>query len=297
MKTSHKGFIAPLLLALIVIMLIGGGVYVYQQNKQANQPTTAISTTQTPNSQTADWKTYTNTKYGYSLQYPNDWEVDSERQIIDETNKILSLVKIHDATDRHVAQIIVNQNEWMLKYSTSQVAKIIVNNTPQTAYVFPNGYECYGAEPGDDCSFFVIPILSNGVWYELHANGDAKTITQLYKDIFLTFKLNPLQTVTETEKQVTSQIITSITGPKLLSSWQKGTWDMVAPNASRFSVIWADSTPILLNEDSGIPYDNEFTTSPSFTHGFSKPGTYYVQFFAKNSGGIVSFQGFTVVVN
>jgi len=43
----QKGFIAPLLLALIALLLIGGGAYVYVQNKPANQPVTASSTTQT----------------------------------------------------------------------------------------------------------------------------------------------------------------------------------------------------------------------------------------------------------
>lgn len=37
MNVSQKGFIAPLFLALIALLLIGGGVYVYVQNKQANQ--------------------------------------------------------------------------------------------------------------------------------------------------------------------------------------------------------------------------------------------------------------------
>ncbi|MCR4285343.1 MAG: hypothetical protein NUW00_00440 [Candidatus Kaiserbacteria bacterium] len=37
MKNSHKGFISPLLLALVTILLIGGGAYVYVQNKQASQ--------------------------------------------------------------------------------------------------------------------------------------------------------------------------------------------------------------------------------------------------------------------
>jgi hypothetical protein len=50
-----KGFVSPLLLALIVLLLIGGGVYVYQQTKQA------------------DWKTYTNDKYGFEMRYPNEW--------------------------------------------------------------------------------------------------------------------------------------------------------------------------------------------------------------------------------
>ena len=92
--------------------------------------------------------------------------------------------------------------------------------------------------------------------------------------------------------------ITSINGPKSLASGQVGTWSVVAPNASRFAVIWADGTPVSVGEGSGIPYDSEFTTSPSFTHAFSKPGTYYVQFFARvlDGKGTLDGQGFEVTV-
>ncbi|MCR4276432.1 MAG: hypothetical protein NUV90_03540 [Candidatus Parcubacteria bacterium] len=64
MKTSQKGFISPLLLALIAVLLIGGGVYAYVQNKQASQPVAA---------QTSDWKTYTNSQYGFEVKYPLNW--------------------------------------------------------------------------------------------------------------------------------------------------------------------------------------------------------------------------------
>jgi len=87
MKNQQKGFIAPLLLALIALLLIGGGVYVYEKNKQVNLSITASSTAQTTqttqssnqtvpiaqtsNSQTAGWKTYANNQYGFSFQYPS----------------------------------------------------------------------------------------------------------------------------------------------------------------------------------------------------------------------------------
>jgi hypothetical protein len=74
----HKGFIAPLFLALIAILLIGGGVYVFIQTKPTSQevtenPTPAQTTppTQTSNSQMADWKTYTNTQYSFTFKYPS----------------------------------------------------------------------------------------------------------------------------------------------------------------------------------------------------------------------------------
>ena len=81
MKISQKGFISPLL-ALITFLLIGGGAYVYMQKNQTNQPVIgnialpqATSTAQTPNSQTTDWKTYSNTKYNYSIKYPKDFYI------------------------------------------------------------------------------------------------------------------------------------------------------------------------------------------------------------------------------
>lgn len=94
MKTSQyirhsqykKGFIAPLLLALVAILLIGGGAYVYMQSKQVKQPevvsqTTATSTGQVTDSSNAGWKTYTNEKYGFTVDFPDTLSITRERSI------------------------------------------------------------------------------------------------------------------------------------------------------------------------------------------------------------------------
>lgn len=46
MNSSHKGFIAPLLLILIAVLLIGGGTYVYMQKQRVSHSTLANSTAQ-----------------------------------------------------------------------------------------------------------------------------------------------------------------------------------------------------------------------------------------------------------
>lgn len=66
----QRGFISPLLLALIALLLIGGGAYVYVQNRLANQ---SLVTVNTP--QTSDWKTCENKQLGFRVQYPNDWAI------------------------------------------------------------------------------------------------------------------------------------------------------------------------------------------------------------------------------
>ncbi len=83
----------PLLLSIIAVLVVGGGVYIYQDKKakapavteEEIQETTQVeqqTTTQTPpvktqtNSQTntSNWKTYTSSKYGFRFQYPADWK-------------------------------------------------------------------------------------------------------------------------------------------------------------------------------------------------------------------------------
>jgi hypothetical protein len=70
----HKGFITPLLLILVAIFLLGGGAYVFTQNKQTDHSTVVTQTAQaTSTMQISDWKTYRNDKYGFKFHYPKDW--------------------------------------------------------------------------------------------------------------------------------------------------------------------------------------------------------------------------------
>ena len=75
MKTAQRGFVVPALLTLIAILLIGGGGYVYVHTKQANNGIVPSFTAQTTTSETVDWKTYINTRYGYELRYPSDTKI------------------------------------------------------------------------------------------------------------------------------------------------------------------------------------------------------------------------------
>ncbi len=64
---------------LILISVAGGAYYLARQTTPKSQASVVIS--QTPQSapssvnETVDWKTYTNTVYGYSISYPSDWSV------------------------------------------------------------------------------------------------------------------------------------------------------------------------------------------------------------------------------
>ena len=64
---NQKGFIVPLLLGIIAVLVIGGGVYIYQTQK-AQAPAVDTGAQQTNSkADTSNWKTYANSKYGFSI--------------------------------------------------------------------------------------------------------------------------------------------------------------------------------------------------------------------------------------
>lgn len=71
---NQKGF-APILIILLIALAIGGYLF-YSDKIPLPQTTSPLSpsASQEPNGslETANWKTYTNTKYNFSFKYPSD---------------------------------------------------------------------------------------------------------------------------------------------------------------------------------------------------------------------------------
>jgi hypothetical protein len=91
MFKNQKGFVIPLIIAIIAILVVGGGVFVYN-NKKVEAP--IVDQDIVTNVDIAkDWKTYTNTQYGFSFQYPveydlNDHTTESSRPFFQLVSKI-----------------------------------------------------------------------------------------------------------------------------------------------------------------------------------------------------------------
>jgi hypothetical protein len=77
---KNKGFIVPLLLGIIVLLVIGGGIYIYQ-NKKAQQSSQVQQPANTSNVSTdiSNWKTYTFA--ALTFQYPSDWQVHTDNDL------------------------------------------------------------------------------------------------------------------------------------------------------------------------------------------------------------------------
>jgi hypothetical protein len=65
---NQKGF-TNILLIVIVISLVGTGVYFALVKKQEPVPQQIT---------TKDWKTYRNEKYGFEVKYPSEWQVQED---------------------------------------------------------------------------------------------------------------------------------------------------------------------------------------------------------------------------
>lgn len=70
---SKKGFVIPLIIAIVAILVVGGVVFV-TKNKKVEAPV-VIQNMATTTTETKGWNIYTNDKYGYQVRYPTDWAV------------------------------------------------------------------------------------------------------------------------------------------------------------------------------------------------------------------------------
>lgn len=74
---NQKGLTSIHIVILIGVVLLGYLFYsgkIALPQKQTDQPIAETSKVD----ETADWKTYTNTKYGFEVKYPNDWIMTDE---------------------------------------------------------------------------------------------------------------------------------------------------------------------------------------------------------------------------
>jgi len=92
---KHKSKLPILIIGIIIFLLLVGsaaGFYIFKQQnlKTAVKPTPApIVQKQTPTQApdpTANWKTYTNSKYHFTMDYPTDWKVDFDKVNIANSN-------------------------------------------------------------------------------------------------------------------------------------------------------------------------------------------------------------------
>lgn len=81
----RKGFVIPLIVAVVAVLAVGGGVF-YYLNKPIKLDyyvhpvatnTPIVTPISSPVDKTTDWKIYTSTQYGFEIRHPADWIIIS----------------------------------------------------------------------------------------------------------------------------------------------------------------------------------------------------------------------------
>lgn len=196
---NQKGF-APIIILFIVLVLggiVGGMVYSRSKTNQATsvypQPTTSQS------DQTANWKTYANTRYGYSIRYPPEWSLREENT--DGTLVMLS----------KPAGFIEFQNEYAFFLDQGQTLENYLKQTPgfsnlnlvkevnlngNTVFIFSGGIE-------DTTQIFISPAGSfDNRYFSVILKGF--TFDEV-EPIFSTFRFTDSATTSSSTSKVTQE--------------------------------------------------------------------------------------------
>ncbi len=201
MKNSQKGFVVPLIIAIIVLLVISGSVYIYK-NKKAEAP--AVVNTQTNNSKSTDissWKTYN--VFDFSFKYPDDWYLNYDSGNITIANyKLFSVYNFGTdgplSPDKMVIQISIDTNlpsennveSWANRIDLSDKRNILIDGVKairgKIVYTGEeeSGYYTKGESSGD----YVIMIRNGNNGYEIVYSPYNSKFISTFDQVLSTFK-------------------------------------------------------------------------------------------------------------
>lgn len=138
----------------------------------------------------AGWSAYRNEEHGFEMRYPPHWSVEERGAVMAGPNRIRSIT--YFAYNGYQVFLSVDENEPQpYIFLTPTRALVDMGGIPAIAYIHPKGYECYNAgEEGQvlDCSFFVVPVRKDAIWYRFGAAGNAREVKGIYAAILSTFR-------------------------------------------------------------------------------------------------------------
>jgi len=208
MKSKKSIFIIFLIICVAIVLV--AGYFIYQKYLLSNikQNPTACTMeakicpdgssvgrqgpncefAQCPN-QNSEWKTYTNSEYGFEFKYPKDWNYNGEESIVFSPNNIPLRVSVENKISDYYFSVSIDKNWSSSNYNYDAPTKeqVIIDGVKYTAYIFPRGYEVYEPEAGKDYSTFTIPVKKGNLYYIISGQGHANNLAN-YSEIISSFK-------------------------------------------------------------------------------------------------------------
>lgn len=177
-----KGFIAITIVILISVLALGmaGVAWYYEENKDEQDTlTTTVATNTTVNTNTvvtnlntnnvvdptADWETYTNDEYGFSLKFSPEWEGYSTIITKDKTGGTFDLQSItYDSINfKHPKRISNSGNPGEVSFSILKFSKDIDASTFGTSHIINIGEFQFALSRGNAAAPDEMIDLSNQI--------------------------------------------------------------------------------------------------------------------------------------
>ena len=167
----QNGF-APILIVILIAAVAGlGGFLIYSQQPKTTLPQKQVATSSTPQptpdetvnteaSRSANWKTYTNKEYGYTIFYPPNYLLDASlssyitlsipKNINDPHGEVISIFRVQ--TEKFSKNGIVKsfrdyleflKSECLADYPGKDYCDEVIKNEPYTNSVGVKGFEVY----------------------------------------------------------------------------------------------------------------------------------------------------------
>lgn len=199
---AQKGLVPPLALAVIAIIVIGGIFLVTQKSDKPQSTDQKQTTTQQTPSTEAEWETYKDEQYGYSIKHPKGWTVEN----LDPGSQPKRLIRV--ASDDKTAFVLIEAFagpsleeegvlEEVVKFMGEELKKnpnVRVTNFAQKTEGDVGGYLAKGEETyGDNTVVFEerFKVAKNGRSLRVHSayTPDSKQINQpITAEIINSFK-------------------------------------------------------------------------------------------------------------
>ena len=140
MKNKQKGFVLPLLIGIIALLVIGGGIYVYE-SKKVETPiidTKAVQVDQTQpvvtQNNASGWQTYsyTDSRNAFSFQYPSGWNLKDLKPTTSTGDHTVIIESPDSTTQKPITWQSVG-----LRSTTAQIAQFsnLTYNKPEKSMV------------------------------------------------------------------------------------------------------------------------------------------------------------------
>jgi hypothetical protein len=199
-------FMKPKYLAIIILAAVAiGASAVYYAQQPAKDLNPIVIKHNNPNSpapiiaqnEFRDWKTYTNSEYGFEFKYPNNWDVASQEIIVGQTNYLNNYEIIHSTNgfgnfpsgidfslENNLAKLPIA--DWVSKNidntNVIKINKISVAEKPAIELTTTDR----SAVNNTTYTEIYIPIMDKVLWFSV--NNDLKEVKGNLKSIISTFK-------------------------------------------------------------------------------------------------------------